>query len=129
MDMIQIAKKIEKAGGRLYLVGGAMRDEMLGKHPIDKDYCVTGLQKEKFLELFPEAHVRGKDFEVFDIEKVEFAMARRERKIGAGHKEFAVETGEKISIEEDLLRRDITINSMAQDVLSRRNHRSIWWQS
>ena len=84
----------------------------------DKDYCVVGLSKEKFTKLFPMAHIRGKDFEVFDIEGTEFALARKERKTGIGHKEFEIETGEQITIEEDLLRRDITINSMAKDVIS-----------
>lgn len=62
--------------------------------------------------------MRGKNFEVFDIEGVEFALARKERKIGIGHKEFEIKTGEEITIEEDLARRDITINSMAKDVLT-----------
>jgi len=118
MDIIEIANKIDKADGAIYLVGGAIRDEIMGKPIYDRDYCVTGISKEKFKELFPEAHARGKDFEVFDIEGTEFALARIERKIGLGHKEFEVETGEKITIEEDLARRDITINSIAKNVLT-----------
>lgn len=118
MDIIEIANKINKAGGTLYLVGGAIRDEIMGSPIYDRDYCVTGISKEKFQKLFPEAHARGKDFEVFDIEGLEFALARIERKIGLGHKEFEVETGEKITIQEDLARRDITINSIAKNVLT-----------
>ena len=69
-----IANKIKNAGGRLYLVGGAVRDEILGKEIHDEDYCVTGIKD--FQKLFPETYVRGKDFAVFDINGKEFAMAR-----------------------------------------------------
>lgn len=118
MDIEKIAKKIKENSGTLYLVGGAIRDEIMGKQIYDKDYCVTGISKEKFAKLFPEAHARGKSFEVFDIERTEFALARKERKIGLGHKEFEIETGEDITIEEDLARRDITINAIAKNVLT-----------
>ena len=67
-DIKSIANKIEQAGGRLYLVGGAVRDELLGKTTHDEDYCVTGIGAEKFQKLFPEAHIRGKAFAVFDID-------------------------------------------------------------
>lgn len=113
-----IANKIKEAGGKLYLVGGAVRDELLGRIIHDKDYCVTGLSFEKFQEIFPEAHIRGKAFAVFDINGKEFALARTESKLGRGHKEFEINTNSKISIEEDLARRDITINTIAKDVLT-----------
>lgn len=118
MNILEIANKIKEAGGTLYLVGGAIRDEIMGNTIYDKDYCITGISKEKFQELFPEAHVRGKSFEVFDIENIEFALARIEKKIGRGHKEFKIETRETITIEEDLARRDITINAIAKNVLT-----------
>lgn len=116
MDIIQMAKKIEKEGGTLYLVGGAIRDELLKKQIYDKDYCVVGISKETFLKLFPEAKVLGKSFEVFEIDHVQFALARKETKSGIGHKEFEIETGKDITIEEDLARRDITINAIAKNV-------------
>ena len=119
MDIENIAKIIKQNGGNTYLVGGAVRDAILNKSIKDEDYCVTGLTVEKFMELFPEAHIRGKSFEVFDLGHKEFALARKETKIGKGHKEFKVETSEDITIEEDLKRRDITINSIAQDVLTK----------
>lgn len=120
MDIIEIAKIIEKNGGRLYLVGGAIRDKLLGKQVHDEDYCVTGLSKNEFEELFPNSSIRGKAFEVFEINGKEFALARKERKIGIGHKEFEIETGKEITIVDDLARRDITINSIAQDVLAQK---------
>lgn len=114
----QIAKTIEKAGGRLYLVGGAVRDEVMGKEITDEDYCVVGISQEKFEELFPNAFLRGRDFAVYELESKEFALARKERKTGTGHKEFQIQTDTEITIEEDLARRDITINAMAKDILT-----------
>ena len=114
----EIARKINANGGRLYLVGGAVRDELLGIENHDEDYCVTGISFEKFEKLFPKAHIRGKAFSVFDIDGKEFAMARKEIKSGKGHKEFKIDTDESITIEEDLARRDITINAIAKDVLT-----------
>ncbi len=118
MQIIEIAKKIKENGGNLYLVGGAVRDKLLKRKVNDEDYCVTGITQDKFIELFPKAHIRGIDFEVFDLGGKEFALARRERKVERGHKGFKIETKNSISIEEDLKRRDITINSMAEDVLT-----------
>lgn len=118
MDIIKIAETIKQNGGNLYLVGGAIRDEIIGKEVYDKDYSVTGISKEKFLRLFPKAKILGKSFEVFEIGHMQFALARKETKKGKGHKEFKIETGEKITIEEDLARRDITINAIAKNVLT-----------
>lgn len=118
MEIEKIAELIEKAGGRLYLVGGAVRDSLLNRPIFDRDYCVVGLSKKEFLGLFPNAHIRGKAFEVFDLEENEFALARTEKKIGLGHKEFEITTNKNITIEEDLKRRDITINAIAKDVLT-----------
>ncbi len=118
MDIKEIAETIKQNNGTLYLVGGAIRDEIIGKEIYDKDYCITGISKEKFLELFPKAKILGKSFEVFEIAHMQFALARKETKQGKGHKEFRIETGEKITIEQDLERRDITINAIAKDVLT-----------
>ncbi|MCI8344684.1 MAG: HD domain-containing protein [Clostridia bacterium] len=118
MDIFEIANKIKRCGGNLYLVGGAVRDKLLGKEVNDEDYCVTGISSKEFERIFPYAHTRGKFFEVYDIEGKEFAMARKEKKNGKGHKEFEIQTGQNITIEEDLKRRDITINSIAQEVLT-----------
>lgn len=117
-DIMSIANKIKEAGGNLYLVGGAIRDELLGKTTHDEDYCVTGITAENFQKMFPEAHIRGKAFAVFDIDGKEFAMARTELKHGMGHKEFEINASPQITIEQDLARRDITINAMAKDVLT-----------
>lgn len=105
--------------GNTYLVGGAVRDAILNKPIKDEDYCITGFTSEKFLKLFPQARIRGKSFEVFVLEGKEFALARKETKVGKGHKEFEINTSDEITIEEDLKRRDVTINSIAQDVLTK----------
>lgn len=118
MEILEIANKIKEKGGTLYLVGGSVRDELLGRKVHDEDYCVQGLNKNEFEELFPNAFKRGKFFGVYDIEQKEFALARKERKNGQGHKEFNIKTGKEITIEDDLSRRDITINSMAKEVLT-----------
>lgn len=118
INIINIANIIDKNGGRLYLVGGAVRDKLTNVTPHDEDYCITGISSKKFKELFPQAFKRGKAFEVFEIEGKEFALARTEKKIGIGHKDFDVTCNPNITIEEDLGRRDITINSIAQDVIS-----------
>lgn len=118
MEIEEIANIIKQNGGNLYLVGGAVRDELMRRLIYDRDYCITGISKEKFTILFPSAKVIGKSFEVFEMEHSQFALARKEIKIGVGHKEFEIKTGENITIEEDLARRDITINAIAKDVLT-----------
>lgn len=114
----RIATKIKENGGKLYLVGGAVRDKLLEKEIHDKDYCVVGITAEEFKDLFPESIIRGKSFEVFELDRKEFAMARTEKKNGIGHKEFEITANKEITIEQDLARRDITINSIAEDVLT-----------
>ena len=118
MSIFEIANKIDNIGGRLYMVGGAVRDKFLEITPNDYDFCVTGLTETDFIEAFPEAIVRGKSFPVFDLEGSEFALARIEKKIAKGHKGFVIESNKNISIYEDLKRRDVTINSIAIDVLT-----------
>ncbi len=80
LEILEIANKIKNEGGTLYLVGGAIRNKFLNLPITDEDYCITGLTKEKFQAIFPEAKVQGKDFPVFTINNTEFALARKERK-------------------------------------------------
>jgi tRNA nucleotidyltransferase (CCA-adding enzyme) len=112
------AVKIKDAGGRLYVVGGAVRDFLLKRVPHDVDFCVTGLTVEKFMELFPKARAQGKVFPVFVVEDCEFAFARTEKKTGTGYTGFEINADPGIDIKEDLLRRDVTINAMAIDVIT-----------
>lgn len=114
----EVAKLIEKNGGRLYLVGGAVRDKLLRRAIHDEDYCVVGLETTDFERIFPDVQKRGKAFPVYSMLGREFAMARAESKNGKKHTDFNIETNKNITILQDLKRRDITINSIAQDVLT-----------
>ncbi len=118
MSPIEIANLIANNGGRLYLVGGAVRDEIMQRQISDYDYCIVGLSYEEVLELFPQALSYGKSFPVFNINGNEYALARKEIKTSSGHKGFEIISDKAITIEEDLRRRDITINSIAKDVLT-----------
>ena len=119
MDWVtDLASEISARGGRLYLVGGAVRDLLMGKVPHDFDYCVTGIDVGDFQKLLPGAKMHGKAFPVLDFRRREFAFARKEIKTSIGHKGFEIISNKDISIEEDVRRRDITINSIAMDVLT-----------
>ena len=97
-----------------YLVGGAVRDILLGLEPKDKDYCVVGSDENDMLAYgFKRV---GVDFPVFHHPhtKEEYALARKERKTGNGYGGFQV-ISKGVTLEEDLFRRDLTINAMAMD--------------
>lgn len=116
------AEIIAENGGRAYRVGGCVRDAFMGIAPKDIDYCVTGMVKKNFKTLFPAAVEYGKAFPVFQLPvdgaKCEVAFARTERKVGSGYKGFKVASNPKVTIQEDLYRRDTTVNSMAVDCLT-----------
>lgn len=98
-----------------YLVGGAVRDELLGLDVTEKDWVVVGASEKDLLdENFKKV---GKDFPVFihPQTKEEYALARLERKSGKGHKGFDFNFDPSVTLEEDLMRRDLTINAIAKD--------------
>jgi tRNA nucleotidyltransferase (CCA-adding enzyme) len=100
---------------KIYLVGGAVRDALLHYPVAERDWVVVGARPE---ELLTQGYQQvGKDFPVFlhPHTKEEYALARTERKQGRGYTGFAVNCDPSVSLEEDLLRRDLTINAMAQD--------------
>jgi len=98
----------------IYLVGGAVRDKRLGLPVRERDWVVIGATPEDMLKLGYVAV--GKDFPVFlhPETKEEYALARTERKTGPGYTGFAVQAGPGITLEQDLMRRDLTINAMAE---------------
>lgn len=100
---------------KTYLVGGAVRDQLLNLPIKDRDWVVVGASPQAMLD---QGYKQvGADFPVFlhpDTQE-EYALARTERKQGHGYQGFAVAFGPEITLEEDLLRRDLTINAMAQD--------------
>ena len=100
---------------KVYLVGGAVRDELLSIKVLEKDWVVVGSTEEDLTE---EGYKKiGRDFPVFlhPETKEEYALARKERKSGTGHKGFEFVFDPSVSLEEDLLRRDLTINAIAKD--------------
>ncbi|HNP37729.1 MAG TPA: multifunctional CCA addition/repair protein [Woeseiaceae bacterium] len=100
---------------QIYLVGGAVRDELLGRPVTERDWCVVGATPEQMLQR--GFRPVGKDFPVFlhpDTQE-EYALARTERKTRPGYQGFAFHAAPDVSIEDDLARRDLTINAMAKD--------------
>ncbi|WP_166167385.1 multifunctional CCA addition/repair protein [Acinetobacter sp. SA01] len=100
---------------QVYLVGGAVRDHLLGHPYHEKDYVVVGATPEQLLAQGYQPV--GKDFPVFlhPETKEEYALARTERKSGRGYHGFEFYTDPSVSLEDDLIRRDLTINAMAMD--------------
>jgi len=99
----------------IYLVGGAVRDKLLGIEPKDRDWVVVGATPQQMLDLGYQAV--GKDFPVFlhPETKEEYALARTERKTAPGYHGFEFHASPEVTLEEDLIRRDLTINAMAMD--------------
>jgi tRNA nucleotidyltransferase (CCA-adding enzyme) len=100
---------------KIYLVGGAVRDGILGLESREKDWVVVGGNAKELLHLGYRSV--GKDFPVFLHPETseEYALARRERKVAPGYAGFEFLTDSEVPLEEDLLRRDLTINAMARD--------------
>jgi len=98
-----------------FLVGGSVRDGLLGLPVVDRDWVVVGATPQQMLDLGYRAV--GRDFPVFlhpDTHE-EYALARTERKSGPGYRGFVVQASPEVTLEEDLARRDLTINAIARD--------------
>lgn len=100
---------------KIYEVGGAVRDELLGLTVKDRDYVVVGATPEEMVEL--GFRPVGKDFPVFLHPETheEHALARTERKTARGYRGFELHADPEVTLEEDLARRDLTINAIARD--------------
>ena len=99
---------------QVYLVGGAVRDALLGLTVKERDWVVVGSTREDLLrQKYREV---GRDFPVFlhPRSQEEYALARLERKVGPGYRGFVVDFGPQVTLEEDLARRDLTLNAMAR---------------
>jgi len=118
---VAFAAQVRALGGRAFIVGGWVRDQLRGVTAHDKDYMVSGLVEAAFQRTFPTAHKVGKAFPVYlltiDGVQAEVAFARKERKIGQGYKGFATAYDPTVTVEEDLWRRDTTMNAMALELL------------
>lgn len=100
---------------KTYIVGGAVRDELLGLPVVDRDWVVVGATPEELVAL--GYRPVGRDFPVFLHPQTheEYALARTERKSGRGYRGFTVHSAPDVTLEQDLARRDLTINAMAKD--------------
>jgi tRNA nucleotidyltransferase (CCA-adding enzyme) len=100
---------------KIYAVGGAVRDELLGLPVKDRDYVVVGATPEEMIA--QGFRPVGKDFPVFLHPQTheEYALARTERKSGRGYRGFQIFASPEVTLEDDLARRDLTINAMARD--------------
>jgi tRNA nucleotidyltransferase (CCA-adding enzyme) len=100
---------------RTYLVGGAVRDRLLGRPVVDRDHVVVGATPEEMTRL--GFRPIGRDFPVFLHPETheEYALARTERKSGRGYHGFVFDTDPSVTLEQDLARRDLTINAIAED--------------
>lgn len=100
---------------KIYLVGGAVRDKLLNKPIRERDWVVVGSTPEAMLELGYKPV--GKDFPVFLHPQTheEYALARSEKKVAPGYQGFVFHTSPDVTLEQDLMRRDLTINAIAED--------------
>lgn len=118
----ELALRINAAGGRAMLVGGCVRDELMGAEPKDWDLEVYGVEPERLREIldsFGDVNVVGEAFTVYKLANdLDVSIPRRERKVGRGHKGFVVEGDPSMSFEEACSRRDFTINAILKDPLS-----------
>ncbi|MBC8008191.1 MAG: multifunctional CCA addition/repair protein [Prolixibacteraceae bacterium] len=100
---------------KIYAVGGAVRDQLLGRPVADQDYVVVGSTPEQMEQL--GYRPVGKDFPVFlhPLTHEEYALARTERKTARGYRGFDIHASPEVTLEQDLERRDLTINAIARD--------------
>lgn len=121
--LIRIAAAINVQGGRAFYVGGCVRDRLLGLDSKDIDVEVFGLapaELERVLAGFGAVDTVGRSFGVYRLKGLaaDFALPRRERKTGSGHRDFAVTVAPDIDFAEAARRRDFTINSLLEDILT-----------
>lgn len=123
--VVEFAKAVESAGGKAFLVGGSVRDEVMGLSPKDYDIEVFGIEPEdlrRLAESFGKVNEVGTTFGILKIRidniDVDISLPRRESKTGVGHRDFAVNADPNMSVKEAVQRRDFTFNSLAKNILS-----------
>src|ERR1043166_4876338 len=117
--VVDLSLAVRDAGGRALLVGGCVRDELMGVQPKDWDLEVYGVAPERLREIldqFGPVNVVGEAFTVYKLgHDLDVSMPRRERKSGRGHRAFVIEGDPSMSVAEATRRRDFTINAILQD--------------
>jgi tRNA nucleotidyltransferase (CCA-adding enzyme) len=112
---------VRDAGGRALIVGGWVRDDLLGRPSKDLDVEVFGVPADRLralLEPFGRVNAVGESFSVYKVGTIDVSLPRRESKIGRGHKGFLIEGDPGLSLEDAARRRDFTINAMSRDPLT-----------
>src|SRR5688572_13263669 len=117
-----LAKAVRDAGGRALLVGGCVRDVLMGREPKDWDLEVYGVESAKLRKLLDnlgDVNAVGEAFTVYKLgADLDVSMPRRERQSGRGHRAFVIEGDPLMSIKDATRRRDFTINAILQDPLT-----------
>jgi tRNA nucleotidyltransferase (CCA-adding enzyme) len=120
--VLSLAKTIRNEGGRALLVGGCVRDELMGQQPKDWDVEIYGIEPQRLRELldaFGPVDVVGEAFTVYKLgAHLDISLPRRERKTGRGHRGFFIEGDPEMTIAEATGRRDFTINAILKDPLN-----------
>jgi tRNA nucleotidyltransferase (CCA-adding enzyme) len=119
--VLAIAQSVRAAGGRALVVGGSVRDELLGRVPKDHDVEVFGVDADALralLERFGRVDAVGESFAVYKVGGVDVSLPRRESKAGRGHKGFIVTGDPTMSVQEAARRRDFSINAISRDPLT-----------
>jgi tRNA nucleotidyltransferase (CCA-adding enzyme) len=121
-NVLSLARAIHDAGGRALLVGGCVRDALMGVEPKDWDlevYNLDAARLREILDQFGQVNVVGEAFTVYKLgHHLDISIPRRERKSGRGHKAFVIEGDPSMSVAEATRRRDFTINAILEDPLT-----------
>jgi tRNA nucleotidyltransferase (CCA-adding enzyme) len=118
---LELARAVRGAGGRALVVGGWVRDRLLGRTSKDLDIEVYGIPTDRLLPLLQRlgrVDTVGESFTVYKLENIDVSLPRRESKTGRGHKGFTVEGDPNLSYREAARRRDFTVNAISQDPLT-----------
>lgn len=120
--ILELSRAIKSAGGRSLLVGGCVRDMLMGRQPKDWDLEVYSLEPVKLREIldrFPPVNVVGEAFTVYKLGyDLDISLPRRERKTGPGHRAYVIEGDASMNTTEATRRRDFTVNAILQDPLT-----------
>lgn len=121
-QVLRLAESARNASGRALLVGGCVRDELMGNQPKDWDVEIYGIEPARLRELldaFGQVNIVGEAFTVYKVgTHLDVSLPRRERKTGRGHRAFFIEGDPEMSFVEAASRRDFTINAILQDPLT-----------
>src|SRR5215208_7054212 len=120
--VLKLAQSVRLTGGRALLVGGCVRDSLMGNEPKDWDVEVYNVEPARLRELlgeFGRVDAVGEAFTVYKVGgDLDVSLPRRERKAGRGHRAFLIVGDPSMSVEEATRRRDFTINAILQDPLT-----------